>query len=145
MSIGAIPIHSDPVLAARAASDPRLAALLTEVQALAASHPGSELLTAPATTAGRLLVRIPALPMTGDWSPATVPALLDCTAWPQQRPQLLVKATVRRNGSAPQNFTLQYLEEESYYSYSFSAPYTSEHPALAPVVRGWLKRFDGRE
>lgn len=111
-----------------------------EVAALAVAFPGATKLEIP----GRQLVRIPELPMSGEWTPATVRGLLVCDQWPSQRPQFLVGDELRRNGDTPVNFSPQLVGDEAWFGYSFNAPYQPEHPALVPVVRGWLSRFDGR-
>ena len=111
-----------------------------EVAAVAVSFPGSLIVPEP----GHRLVRIPALPMRAPWSPSTVRGLLVCANWPAQRPQLLVGDELRRDGAAPANFAPQYAADEAWFSYSFGAAYDPSHPALVPVIRGWLKRFDGR-
>jgi hypothetical protein len=82
--------------------------------------------------------------MTGEWTPPAVRGLLVCDSWPDQRPQLLVGDELRRNGNVPANFNRQMIEDEAWFGFSFSAPYSSTHPALIPVIRGWLRRFDGR-
>jgi hypothetical protein len=129
---------------ALAGSDATLASLLREVDALAVAYPGAALLVPPLLTANRRLVHLPALPMTPPWSPSGIAALLVCDSWPGARPQLLVHQSLKRDAAAPANFTAQYIEGDSWYSYSFNAPYDPAHPALIPVVRGWLRRFDGR-
>lgn len=110
------------------------------VEAVATAYPGAELLKIP----GRRIIRLPELPMTAAWTPSTVPALLVCDGWPDQRPQLLVSDVLRRDGREPPNFSRQMIEDEAWFGFSFSAPYTPEHRALVPVIRGWLSRFDGR-
>jgi hypothetical protein len=129
---------------ARAVGDPDLAALLDAIVALAQHHPGAHLLVTPLLTANRRLVRLPAVQMTGEWSPTLVPALMVCDGWPQTRPQLLLHDSLRRKGASPPAFSAQYVEGDAWFSYSFAAPYDPSHPALVPVVRGWLQRFDGR-
>lgn len=110
------------------------------VAAVAEEYPGATMLDVP----GRTLIRIPALSMSGTWSPATVRALLVCDNWPEQRPQLLIGDELRRNGGEPPNFSRQLIDDEAWFGYSFNAPYAADHPALVPVIRGWLRRFDGR-
>jgi hypothetical protein len=110
------------------------------IAAVANAYPGAKLLDVP----GRKLLRIPALPMSGVWSPANVPGLLICDNWPEQRPQLLVGDELRRDGAEPQNFSRQLIEDEAWFGFSFNAPYSADHPALIPAIRGWLRRFDGR-
>jgi len=112
----------------------------SELAALANAFPGATLLGVP----GRRLIRIPSLPMTGEWTPASVRGLLVCDQWPDARPQLLVGDELRRGGSEPANFSRQLIEDEAWFGYSFNAPYSPAHAALVPVVRGWLRRFDGR-
>jgi hypothetical protein len=129
---------------ARASTDAALAALIGEVAALAVAYPGAALLVPPLLTADRRLVHLPALPMGDPWSPASVAALLVCDGWPAARPQLLVHQSLQRDGAPSANFTAQYVEGDPWYSFSFNAPYDPAHPALIPVVRGWLRRFDGR-
>lgn len=125
-------------------ADPALAALRDETAALAVAYPGTELVPA-ALASGRRIVRLPEVPVDGPgWAPGHVPALLVCDGWPQSRPQLLVHASLTRDGAPPPAFAAQYLEGDSWYAYSFSAPYTPARPALVPVVRAWLQRFDGR-
>lgn len=111
------------------------------VTALNAAFPGAKLLDIP----GRLIVWLPEVSL-GDaqWAPQKVPALLVCDGWPQQRPQLLVADALRRNGVPPTNFSGQYIYDRGWFSYSFQAPYDASHPVLVAVVRGWLRRFDGR-
>ncbi|MHB1739170.1 MAG: hypothetical protein ACYCXA_06730 [Actinomycetes bacterium] len=112
-----------------------------EVAALARVYPGARLLDLP----GRHVVLIPELRLADEqWSPLVVRGLLICDLWPNQRPQLLVEASVKRHGQAPANFSRQLLADEAWFGYSFQAPYNASHPALVPVVRGWLRRFDGR-
>lgn len=114
--------------------------LASEATAVSEAYPGSALLEVP----GRQLLRIPELPMAGQWTPSTVRGLLVCDQWPVQRPQLLIGDELRRNGQEPVNFSRQLIEDEAWFGYSFNAPYSAEHPALIPVIRGWLRRFDGR-
>ena len=111
-----------------------------QVAAVAKSVEGA----APITVPGRRLIRIPDVPMTGEWTPPTVRALLVCDNWPSQRPQLLVGDELQRNGAEPPNFSRQFIGDEAWFAYSFNSPYSPEHPALVPVIRGWLNRFDGR-
>jgi hypothetical protein len=139
-----VPAAEREQVQARAATDPSLAALIREVAALTATYPGATLLVPPLLTANRRLVHLPALPMSTPWSPASVAALLVCDGWPAGRPQLLVHQSLKRDGAAPVNFSAQYVEGDSWYSFSFNAPYDPAHPALIPVVWGWLRRFDGR-
>lgn len=112
----------------------------SQLAAVAESFPGATQVVVP----GRHLIRIPAIDMTGEWSPATVRGLLVCDGWPDQRPQLLIGDELRRNGNEPPNFSRQLIGDEAWFSYSFNAPYAAAHPALVPVIRGWLRRFDGR-
>ncbi len=114
--------------------------LNTEAEAVANAYPGATLLDVPE----RQLIRMPALPMTGAWTPATVRGLLVCDGWPAQRPQLLIGDELRRNTQEPPNFSRQLIEDEAWFGFSFNAPYFPNHPALIPVIRGWLRRFDGR-
>jgi hypothetical protein len=51
---------------------------------------------------------------------------------------------LRRHGAEPANFSRELIGGEAWFSYSFTSPYASTHPALVPAVRGWLARFDGR-
>jgi hypothetical protein len=57
---------------------------------------------------------------------------------------LLMSADLLRDGATPANFGTQYVGDEGWFSFSFNTPYSAAHPALAPVLRGWLRRFDGR-
>lgn len=114
---------------------------MVEVAALTQAFPGSAVADVP----GRRLVRIPKLPMTAQWTPGSVRGLLVCDSWPDQRPQLLVGDELRRNGTEPANFSRQLIDDEAWFGYSFNAPYSPQHPPLIPVVRGWLRRFDGRD
>lgn len=114
--------------------------LAAAVAAVSATYPGAELLDVPS----RQLIRLPALPMTGEWTPATVRGLLVCDGWPEQRPQLLVGDELRRNDQEPPNFSRQLIEDEAWFGFSFNASYSPDHSALLPVIRGWLRRFDGR-
>jgi hypothetical protein len=111
-----------------------------QVEVVAKSFPGASRVDGP----DRRVIRIPELPMTGQWTPAAVRGLLVCDAWPQQRPQLLIGDELRRNGTEPTNFSRQLIADEAWFAYSFNAPYSPQHPALVPVIRGWLRRFDGR-
>lgn len=104
------------------------------------SFPGTTQVVLP----GRHLMRVPHIEMTGEWSPATLRGLLVCDTWPDQRPHLLIGDELRRRGNEPANFSRQLIGDEAWFSYSFSAPYSPAHPALVPVIRGWLRRFDGR-
>lgn len=111
-----------------------------QLAAVAASFPG----TAPMVVPGRRLIRIPSIPMAGQWSPNSVRALLVCDNWPSLRPQLLIGDELRRHDAEPTNFSRQLVGDEAWLAYSFNAPYAADHPALVPVIRGWLARFDGR-
>jgi len=112
-----------------------------EVAALNNVFGGAELLSVP----GRHIVHLPSLGLPDpQWQPQTVRGLLVCDAWPDQRPQLLVEDTLLRRGQAPVNFNRQFIADEGWFGFSFQAPYDSRHPALVPVLRGWLRRFDGR-
>lgn len=111
-----------------------------QLAAVGKSFPGTTQVVVP----GRHLIRVPRIEMTGEWSPATVRGLLVCDSWPDQRPQLLIGDELRRSGNEPVNFSRQLIGEEAWFSYSFCAPYSPAHPALVPVIRGWLRRFDGR-
>jgi hypothetical protein len=108
--------------------------------AVALAFPGAEVLDVP----GRRLVRLSAVAMRGQWSPEVVRGLLVCDPWPGERPRLLVGDELRRNGAEPANFSRELIAGEAWFSYSFNAPYTVQHPELVPVIRGWLARFDGR-
>lgn len=114
--------------------------LNAEVVALADAYPRAGMLDVP----GRQLIRLPALPMTGEWTPTPVRGLLICDGWPAQRPQLLIGDELRRNEQEPPNFSRQLIEDEAWFGFSFNAHYLPDHPALIPVIRGWLRRFDGR-
>jgi hypothetical protein len=112
-----------------------------ELAALARVHTGATLVEAP----GRRVVRLPTLALTSaDWSPNPVRGLLLCDKWPNQRPQLLVGDELRRKGAEPVNFSRQFQAGESWFGYSFQAPWDPARPSLVPAVRGWLARFDGR-
>lgn len=111
-----------------------------EVAALAKKFPGAASIGDP----GQQLVLLPDIAMSGEWTPNNVSALLNCSGWPEQQPKLLVASTLQRNGSPPPNFSPEYIEGQSWYSYSFNIPYEAQYPALVPVVRGFLARFDGR-
>ncbi len=113
---------------------------MTRSQRSRSAFPGATPLDVP----GRRLVRLPTLPMAGEWSPSSVPGLLVCDQWPAERPQLLVGDVLRRGGREPVNFTRQFVDDDAWFGYSFNAPYSPEHPALIPVIRGWMARFDGR-
>jgi hypothetical protein len=117
-----------------------IADLVSAVDVVGIAYPGTELLDVP----NRKLIRIPALSMNGVWTPARVRGLLVCDNWPDQRPQLLIGDELRRNGQEPPNFSRQLIEAEAWFGFSFNAPYSASHPALIPVIRGWLRRFDGR-
>lgn len=108
--------------------------------ALQHAFPGTKLIT----EGDRKFLRIPELPMSGAWTPDRVRGLLVCDNWPAQRPQLLIGDELRRNGADPANFSRQVLNGEAWFGFSFSSPYSPDYPALVPVVRGWLGRFDGR-
>jgi len=108
--------------------------------AAAAAFPGATVLD----TDGPPLIRIPTVSMTGQWTPATVRALLVCDGWPEQRPRLLIGDELRRHGGEPANFNRELIANEAWFGYSFTAPYSPAHPDLVPVIRGWLTRFDGR-
>lgn len=112
----------------------------TAAATVADAYPGAALLDVP----DRQLIRLPQLSMTGEWTPDAVRGLLVCDNWPTQRPQLLIGDELRRNGQEPANFSRQLIEDEAWFGYSFNAPYSPDHPALIPVIRGWLRRFDGR-
>lgn len=114
--------------------------LSAEAANVAVAYPGARLVN----FSGRQLLRLPALPMRGEWSPAEVRGLLVCDGWPSQRPQLLVGDELRRSGQEPMNFSRQLIGDEAWFGFSFNAPYSPDHPALIPVIRGWLRRFDGR-
>lgn len=111
-----------------------------EVAALAMAFPGAVCIGDPA----QQLILLPNIEMSGEWTPGNVAALLNCSGWPEQRPKLLVADVLKRNGNPPPNFSPEYIEEKSWYSYSFNIPYEGQYPALIPVVRGFLARFDGR-
>ncbi len=111
-----------------------------QCMAVAQSFPGATRVAVP----GRQLVRIPSIAMIGQWTPETVRGLLVCDSWPEQRPQLLVGDELRRNDGEPDNFSRELIADEAWFSYSFTAPYSADHSALVPVIRGWLRRFDGR-
>lgn len=111
-----------------------------QLAAVAESYPGATELVVP----GRRLIRIPSISMEGQWTPTAVRGLLVCDNWPAQRPQLLIGDELLRNGAEPMNFSRQLIGNEAWFAYSFNAPYVPEHPALVPVIRGWLRRFDGR-
>lgn len=111
-----------------------------EVKALAVAYPGAALLEVP----DQCLIRLPEVTLTGQWSPPSVRALLVCDGWPHQRPRLLMGDELRRHGAEPANFSRELIGGEAWFSYSFTSPYASTHPALVPAVRGWLARFDGR-
>lgn len=108
--------------------------------AVAVAFPGAEVLDVP----GQRLIRLPGVAMSGQWSPEVVRGLLVCDAWPGERPRLLVGDELRRNGAEPANFSRELIAAEAWFSYSFNAAYTDQHPELVPVIRGWLARFDGR-
>lgn len=112
----------------------------TAAAAIAMAFRGAEVLDVP----GRQLIRLPAVSMSGQWSPEVVRALLVCDAWPGARPRLLVGDELHRDGVEPASFSRELIEGEAWFSYSFNAPYTVQHPELVPVIRGWLARFDGR-
>jgi hypothetical protein len=111
-----------------------------EAAALAVAWPGAKRLA----VAGRALILLPGMGMTGDWAPASIDGLVIADGWPQNRPQLLIDAAVTRSGQAPANFSPQYLADRAWYGYSFNAPWDPAHPQLVPAVRAWLRRFDGR-
>jgi hypothetical protein len=111
-----------------------------QLAAVAESYPGAARLAIPE----RRLIRIPALTMSGAWTPGTIRGLLICDSWPNERPQLLVGDELRRDGTQPVNFSPQLVGDEAWFGFSFNAPYSVENPALIPVIRGWLGRFDGR-
>ena len=112
-----------------------------EVTSLAKVYGGAQALPVP----GRCLVLLPQLRL-GDaqWNPQQLRGVLVCDTWPEQRPQLLLEDTLERHGQAPPNFNRQFIADEGWFGFSFQAPYNPKHPALVPVVRGWLRRFDGR-
>lgn len=114
--------------------------LATEVSALEMAWPGTHRLGIP----GRALILIPALRMAGDWSPSMVDGLLIADEWPQNRPQLLIDASLMRNGQTPPNFSRQYLADRAWYSFSFNAQWDPARPHFVPTLRAWLRRFDGR-
>lgn len=111
-----------------------------QVEAVARSFSGATRLSVP----GRRLIRIPSICMVGEWTPITVRGLLVCDSWPENRPQLLIGDELRRNGNDPVKFSRQLIADEAWFGFSFDAPYTRDHPALVPAIRGWLRRFDGR-
>jgi hypothetical protein len=112
-----------------------------EVEALQHVYPGTTLQDVP----GRRLVRLPSLSLkSAEWTPNPLRALLVCDSWPSQRPQLLIGDELRRRGAEPVNFARQYQAGESWFGYSFQAPWDPARPRLVPAVRGWLTRFDGR-
>jgi hypothetical protein len=113
---------------------------MVEAAAVAVAFPGTTVMNIP----GRLLLRIPAVTVREPWSPSSIRALLVCDTWPAQRPRLLVGDELIRAGAPPQNFNRELIEGAAWYGFSFNAAYLPEHPALVPVVRGWLRRFDGR-
>ena len=111
-----------------------------QVEAMSVAFIGSTVVDVP----GRRLIRIPDVEMTGGWSPTNVRAILVCDGWPEQRPRLLIGDELCRAGVEPQNFSRELLGGEAWFGFSFNAAYTADYPALVPVVRGWLARFDGR-
>jgi hypothetical protein len=114
--------------------------LTEEVAALAVAWPGAKRLA----VAGRALVLLPGIGMTGDWAPAIIDGLVIADGWPQNRPQLLIDAALTWSEQTPTNFSRQYLADRAWYSFSFNAAWDSARPQLVPAVRAWLRRFDGR-
>jgi hypothetical protein len=112
----------------------------SEYQAVKLAFPGSALLDVP----GQRLIRLPGVAFSEPWSPSRVRAMLICDAWPGQRPRLLVGDELLRNNAAPANFNRELIAGEAWFGFSFNAPYSSTNPSLVPVIRGWLRRFDGR-
>lgn len=115
-------------------------ALEEAVRALGMAWPGTRILSVP----GRNLILLPGMRVSGEWSPSLVDGLLIADGWPDQRPQLLIDSALVRNGRAPQGFSVQYVADRSWYSFSFNAPWDAASPHLVPAVRAWLRRFDGR-
>jgi hypothetical protein len=113
-----------------------------EVASLGVAFSEAQVLDVP----DRQLIRLPQLSL-GDpqWTPTVARGLLVCDGWPQQRPQLLLGDELRRHDQEPPNFSRQFVSDEGWFGYSFQAPYNPDYPALVPVVRGWLRRFDGRQ
>jgi hypothetical protein len=126
-----------------AAADPSLATLCAEVTALRVAFPGAVLLAEP-LLAGRRLVQLPRLLLGPGWTPRPVAGLLDCTGWPNTRPVLRLHESIRRDEAAPVTVAADYVVGSSWLQFSFNCPYSPDHCSLVPVVRGWLRRFDGR-
>lgn len=124
--------------------DPSLSALLDAVARLAESYQGAVLLLQPLRDTGERIASLPAVPLGPTWSPSRCPALLVCDGWPDQRPLLLLHESVRQNGAVPTTAATRYVVGHSWVQFSFNASYSAASPSLIPVVRGWLRRFDGR-
>lgn len=111
-----------------------------EISALGVAWPGAKRLP----VSDRALLYVPAIPVDGDWAPATLDGLVVADGWPQTRPQLLIDAVLTRSGQPPANFSRQYLADRAWYSFSFNAPWDPARPSIVSAVRAWLRRFDGR-
>lgn len=131
-------------IARLAESNPSLLALLHEVSLLDQSYPGAAVLLQPIRDTNERIVCVPAVQLGPTWSPPQVSALLVCTGWPEQRPLLLLHENLRQNGSIPTAAASRYILGHSWVQFSFNAPYLASSPSLVSVVRGWLRRFDGR-
>lgn len=127
----------------RAAADPTLAPLVEGTDRLSAAFPGAALLGEP-LAAGRRLVLLPALTLGRGWTPSPVAGLLDCSRWPHERPILRLHESLRRDGAPPVTVAVDYEAGHGWLQFSFNCPYDPAASALIPVVRGWLRRFDGR-